>query len=1344
MEDRILKAVNTSSGKGFPQAPLPASPGNNPPDPEDRNTSPQSINLAQAADKNFVKLVQNESTGNQNYVINHGRLHANGYRLLKEGKEVRSRVISKAKENLYTLEADPKLIGSAPETVKDDFAADPSNPQNQPQLPAKTAKDEASAYIADLVDQGLLGEHVDQETVENYAKALIGDLPLQSDGTDPNKVSIDMLRQKIEENSGSEVASALFNVDPDDPAHVNLDSFIQQIRQKRSIEKQNESPKEKKDRQKDEQSIQESTEKMARMVLSAGFFAHDIGKPANFRQNKSRLVDSFGLQYYESMGYGFVNSMLGVQLKHLNVPVNNVEDFFMAVSAKDSSGNFIHFEFIKNTYMKLGYSAANSARKAEYYLQLLSNPLMPSFGYLQASGLSTHIQRAINCYNASDKNISADDLYRIDISASVAQDDDKPEDVKDLEKEKVLNLKSALRKEYLTDEEMEYGILHILQKPIGAKALTLDMDRFENLETHLSKKIILALKNDGQLAAFFERLKKLDVYSVDELLGKFDIQPEALKLIDPYIEEAKETLFDIAKEAPTGVKVDPGKAAEYLYKISLAKLRIQILQDLKSMGMKPNTFDKNQVKELIANRRQGSLESKLKGLLDWANGDIDPEKDYPLVTDSGIAERQQQLAVMFTRPEDVKNASYAKLKELHKQQAAVGGTPTRDPKELGKSTPTAKDDELDPAIANSVESAIQGRDLSILKVSKDLIYEINNSFIEMSNLEKGSLELVNKRDILEKFLNSRGISPSGAKSVADAVLNVVKGGVTGSSGGSPTSAKPEKDETAVPATVPDNADQSIEGILARLEGKNIRKVPKAVQKDIEKLKTYLEVNNADLTDKELQELFKYYNPPAPQFSFEEYAKANPQLFKVKGNQVFVKVGDTEVPVPENIKSSQENIERFIQQQEAAIQERKAQILEAERANLIAAIEKIDNIGKLKRQDKEKLLAKLIESGMNKAEATELLDQLIAAKRPVLEAKVQAKRKGLANSSKVKNIFTSDGESLTADEIMANRQGLEAAVFAEISDYFFSDEEAKGVAEQIVLQKYNEATQAKRLKEAEAKLGFEEGSNGKTSSTGELTLEINGQPVAVTVKKTNKGYEFIAGKDAKVVLPQDQVISKDGTIDFDVIVAELSSSVPAQQTEQINEKSKKENTTTADTAGIKPEVTSGKLTNAKDVASSIVGAIISGKPVRLAAPLTSLNEDSWFALVDGIAKSKAFKKLKLPPEAAEDIVFQITSAPENQLEFDFSNMIKATASKSIFSVLNNLVTKTVDFTSNQYTPSDFATTLVIGNYIDSLQQAEMLSEDSKAQIEMLVNNLLDEQKLTESSAKELLDKINLVV
>lgn len=1339
MKDRILKAVDTSSGKGFPQEPLPPGPSGNPTGPEDISTSPQSINLAQAAEKNFVKLVQNESTGNQNYVINHGRLHANGYRLLKEGKEVRSRVISKSKENLYTLEADPKLIGAAPKTVKDNFAADPSNPQNQPQLPAKTAQEEAASYIADLVDQGLLGKNVDQETVENYAKALLGDLPLQSDGTDPNKVSIDMLRQKIEENSGSEVASALFNVDPEDPAHVNLEEFIQKIRQKRSIEKQNESPKEKKDRQEDEKSVKENTEKMARMVLSTGFFVHDIGPPSNFRKNKSRLVDAYGLQYYESLGYGFVNSMLGVQLKHLNVPVNNVEDFFMAVSAKDSSGNFIHFEFIKNTYMKLGYSASNSARKAEYYLQLLSNPLMPSFGYLQASGLSTHIQKAINCYNASDKSINADDLYRINISTSVAQDDDKPEDVKDLEKEKALNLKAALRKEYLTDEEMEYGILHILQKPIGAKALTLDMDRFENLESHLDRKILLALKNDGKLEAFFERLKKLDIYSVDELLGKFDIQPEALKNIDPYIEEAKETLFDITKDAPTGAKVDPGKAAEYLYKISLAKLRIQILQDLKSMGMKPETFDKNQIKELISNRRQGSLESKLKGLLDWANGDVDPEKDYPLVTDAGIAERQQQLAVMFARPEDVKNASYTKLKELHKQQAAIGGGAITDPKATGKSTPVAKDDELDPAIANAVESAAQGRDGSILKVSKDLIYEINNSFIEMSNLEKGSLELINKRDVLEKFLNSRGISPSGAKSIADAVLNVVKGGVTGSSGGSPTSAKPENDEIAVPVTTPDNADQSIEAILQRLEAKNIRKVPKAVQKDIEKLKTYLEINNVDLTDKEVQELFKYYNPPAPQFSFEEYAKANPQLFKVKGNQVFVKVGDTELPVPENIKSSPEAVQQFIQEQEKIIQERRAQILDSERAKLVAAIEGIDNLGKLKRQDKEKVLAKLIESGMDKLEATALLEQLIAAKRPILEAKVQAKRKGLANSAKVKNIFTSDGESLTADEIMANKNGLASAVLTEINDYFFSDEEAKGVAEQIVLQKYNEALQAKKLKEAELKLGFEEGPTGKLSSSGEIVLQINNQPVAVTVKKTNKGYEFIAGKDAKIVLPQEEIISKDGNIDFDVIASSIATAMPTQQ-ETISNTETNIEEASRKSEGIVPEIKNGNLTNVGDVASSIVGSIISGKPVKLATPLTSLNENSWFALVDRIAKSKAFKKLKLPPEAAEDIVFQITSAPEDQLEFDFSNALKTSTAKSIFNIWSNMVTKTVDDISNEQL-ADISLVLVIENYIDSLKQAGMLSEEDMAQVEMLVNDFVSKGKLSEKSANKILNTFN---
>lgn len=1343
-EETTLKAVNTKEGSGFPERPEPFSPGQEKPDPSQRETLPQNLNLEQAASKNFVKVVQNPSTGNTNYVINHGRLHANGYRLFKEGKEVRSRVISKNKENLYTIQADEKLIAGAPSTVKDDFSADPTSPQQQAQPPSRTALEEAKDYVDDLVQQGLLGDNVDQQSVENYAKALAGMLPLQADGTDPNQISVEMLKNRIEENSGSEVASALFNIDPDDPNHVDIEGFIQQIRQKRSLEEQT-GTGEPREEQENPKEVEEKLKTMSEWVLPMGFIVHDVEDPSELRNNKNSIVQDQGLQYYESLGYGFVNAMLGVQLKHLNVPVSDYEDFFSAVSAKDNSGNFIHFDFVKTTYMKLGYSAASAAKKAEYYLNLVNSKSTKDFAYLEASGLATYIARAINCYNGSDSSISADDLYKLKsinpsedkkkkISGSSGsvelQTEDEPEDVNELEKTKVLELKAALHEQYLTDEELEYGILHILTKPIGYKYLTLDMDRVDHIISHISKKLILAMKNDGKLEAFLNKLRQVDVYTVEELYGKFDIQPSSLKHIDTSIEEAKETLFDLIKSVTTGPKIEPEETAELINKINLAKIRVQVLQDLKSTGMKAKNFDKEEIKEFIENRRRSKLESQMQELIDWAMGDVQPDKDYPMITDSGVAERQQQLGVVFSKASDVKHASYRKLKDLHKKQAYQIGQ-VKSATERGVSMPKAPDDELLPEVSGAVESAIQGKDLNILKLSSDMIYEINNSFNEMSQLEENSPDLETKRKILEKFLNSRGMSPAGAKSAADAVLNVVKGKQPGSKGSSPAVAEANQ-EPQVQAIQKPEEELSPEKILKKLEAANIRKIPKSAQANIEKLKSYLEVNNVELSDMELQELFKYFNPPAPQFSFEEYVKRNPNLITSRNNKFFIKIGNKEIPLPENIRDSEEAIAQFIEQNKALEEKAKIERIEAAKNKVLQNIERIDSIGKLKRQDRQMLIQQLIDAGMSDGEATAIVDSMLSAKRPVLEAKVQAKLKGLENSSKVRNIFMSDGNSLTSDEISANFSGLVAAVYSEISDFYMDDNQARVTAEKIVNNKLQEATNIEKINKLDESLGIK-AKNGKPGNSGELDLAINGVSTKVKVRKTEDGYVF-SSDAAEIEIPREELLK--GNVDYDLIAQQLEAMSPKTVT-KLDENSPDVQETTPELQATPVKVKNGKLSDVASVASGIVGSILSGKPVRLSASLSGLDENSWFALSDAIAKSKTFKKLKLPSSAADDIVFKLTNADPKELEFDLSEILKPESEttelkrdefgnvirKSSFSVWTDFLTKSLS--NNEQNPDQqkkFAYEMIITEYIDNLKMAQEFDDLEKAKIRRLLEDL----------------------
>lgn len=1358
---KVTKAVNTSSGKGYPEAPEPVKPGANPPDPAQRQTSPQTMTLREAAGKNYIKPVQSTATGGTNFVINHGRLHANGYRLLKEGKEVRSRVISEKNEQLYTIQADPKLIGSAPETVKDDFAADPSNPQQQVGPASKSAFEEAKDYVMDLADQGLLGEKLDQSSLENYARALTGVLPIQQDGTDPNKIAVDMLRKKIEENSGSEVASALFNVDPEDPSHVDLEQFIKQIREKQKLEGTPEKTKEEKKEGQDEKSLQEKMEFIAEEVLPVGFILFDVKSPAELRSAKARIVAQQGLQTYEGMVHGFVQQMAGLYLKHLKIPVSNLEDFLSALSTQDSSGNYNHFDFIKTSFMKLGYNATDAAKKAENYLDIISRADNQNFFYLSASGINRSLYSALNLYNISDGSINPDDLYKDALGTpAAAAEDEKPEDPKALEKEKALKLKQALQQQYLTDEELEYGILHILQKPKGYASLTIDLDRALNLEDHLHRKLVLALKNDGKLEELLKELQKIDILSIDELLGKFDIQPSKLKNIDETIEEAKQHLFDVLKTTPTGVKADADQVAEHLIKINLARMKVQVLQDVKAAGMTPATFDKEKVKQYIEKRNSVSLTTKIKGLFDWANGDITPEKDYPMVTDSGIAERQQQLAFVFEKPADVKNAGYEKLKQIHKEMAQIG---RQKPEDKGISTPKAKNDELAGEIANVVEGALQGKDLNILKVSKDLIYELNNTFIEMSQLGKDSTELDNKRNILEKFLASRGLSPAGAKAAADAVLQVVKG-LQPMSRGSVSVNQPstESDISRAEPTSTVSASPRIEDILAKLQSFKINKIPKPVQGNLEKLKTYLELNNAQLSDGEIQELFKHFNPEPPQFSFEEYVKRNPNRFNIKGNKAFIVIDGQEIPIPENVRASAEQLSQFIKSQEEAVQLAKRQKIEATKKKVLDVIERLDNIGKVKKQDVNALVKELVESGMNEGEARLLVEKAIADKKPILEAQVQAARKGLANSAKVRSIFTSDGKSLTSDEIYANISNLSLAVFNQISNYYFSDNEALSVAEKIVVEKYQEAKNKEKIQKVEEQLGFERDDNDRMSSSGEVILAINGKPTPVKVKRVNKGYEFSTG-NAKITIPATTFSGEK--VDFDPIAQELEALIPQEQVLQENstegltgnsleETGEQPQEVSSEPEGIKPEIKNGKLTNVKDVASSIVGSILAGRPVRLTSPLSNLNEDSWMALADAISKSKTFKKLKLSPNVADDIVFRLTSANPEELEFDLSDLLSQgdkpkeieydefgnVIRKSMFSAWKDLITKTVDTLSNEQLAS-FSLVLVIENYINSLKQAGSLSEDDKAELEMLINDLIDKNKLSTEDSNQLLAKLN---
>lgn len=1337
-DNLILKAVDTQTGSGFPEAPEPVVPGKETINPAERDTAPQTMSLSEAAQKNYVKRVQNESTGNENYVINHGRLHSNGYRLLKEGKEVRSRVISVKNEQLYILEADPKLIGSAPTPIKEDFAADPTNPERQAQPASRSALEEATDYIQDLVDQGLLGEKIDQKSLENYAQAVAGMLPVQSDGTNPNDITVELLRKKIEENSGTEVASALFNVDPEDPNHVDIDKFVAQIRQKRKIEEQSTGKKEEKP------AVDKvSLEKAAKEVIPAGFIVFGINNPKDFRKQKMKFYRDGNLQMYESMAHNFVNRMLAIQFKYLGIPIANVEDFFDAIGSKDSVGNFTHFEFVKNTFLKLGYNPTDAGKKAEYYLNILADQNSREFYSLTATGLNFSALGSVNLYKTLDGSINADQLYA-QSAIEASSEAEQAEDPQQVEKEKVIALKESLNKQYLTDEEMEYGILHILQKPIGYKHLTLDMDRVESLEEHISRKTILSMKNDGILDIFFSELAKIETISTDEISGKFDIQPSTLKHIDVSIEEAKNTLFKIITQTPTGPKIDPQEYAEHAVKMYLAKMRVQILQDLKAMGMKPTNFDKNKIRELIEIRKQIKLGSKYRGLLDWANGDIDPNKDYPMVTDSGIAERQQQLAHVFEKPADFRRAEYEKLKEKHKQIFMGNIGQTKTPVEEGKSTPQASDGELSSEISNAVESSLQGKDLNVLKLSKDLIYEINNTYTEMLQIKDNESELENKRNILEKFLSSRGLTPAGAKAAADAVLNVIKG--THSSGlpiGSGSNRPKENAEKpGVPTQAIGQEAPSIEKIMKSLEAKGVRKIPKGVQGNLDRLKAYLEINNAGLTENEVQMLFTHFNPPAPQFSFEEYARRNPNRFAERNGKFYIIFNGKEVPVPENIKSSEEALTAFINDQETKEKEIKAQKLQQVSEKVKDLIARIDSVGKFKRQNKKELIQQLVDAGMSEAEASLMVETLLRDKIPVLQAKVQAKIKGLENSSKVKNIFTSDGKSLTADEISTNISGLSAAVLSEISDYFIDDKEALETAEKIVLSKYQQAVQAEKLMALEEQLGIKP-KEGKPGTSGVLDLVVNGNPTKVKVKKVDDTYVLTSGDGAEIQIPQKELLAA-GQVNYDLIAQQLESLTPQKVENKTPEKLEGEPAVELkDDGAIPVKIKGGALTNAKDLASNIVGAILSGTPIRLSAPITRLDEKSWFDLVDAISKSKAFKKLKLPPEAAEDIVFQITSAPDDQLEFDLSNMLKAEASKSIFNVMANVINKTVDSIS-QNDISDMSVVLVLENYIDSLQQADMFSEDNKAQFEMLINDLLSKGKLSEESANNLLNKINLNV
>lgn len=1330
----IVKAVDVERGSGFPQKPEPVSPGANPLNPEERKTSPQTMSLADAAQKNYVKRVQNESTGNENYVINHGRLHANGYRLLKEGKEVRSRVISVKNEQLYTLEADPKLIGAAPETVKENFAADPSNPERQAEPASRSALEEAKSYVQDLVDQGLLGERIDQKSVEDYAEAIAGMLPTQSDGTNPNDVTVELLRKKIEENSGSEIASALFNIDPEDPNHVDVDKFVKQIRQKRAVEEQAGvgKPKEK-------PSVDKATlEEVARRVLPESFVLFGIKAPKDFKKQKSKYPKL--QKTFESLSTDFVQRMLAVQLKHLGMPANNVDDFFDAIGSKDSLGNFTHFEFVKNCYLKLGYSPTEAGKKAEYYLSVMSNADSKQFFRLSASGVNASIISSLNFYRELDGTVNADQIYTQGIIDQEGGDTTN-EDPKQIEKEKVIALKQALNQQYLTDEEMEYGILHILQKPIGYKFLTLDMDRVESLEDHINKKTILAMKNDGILDIFFRELAKIETVSTDEIYGKFDIQPSALKNLDVSIEEAKNTLFDVIKQTPTGAKIDPEQYAEHMLKLHLAKMRVQILQDLKAMGMKPSNFDKDKIRELVDIRNKIKLSSSSKGLLDWANGEIQPTKDYPMVTDSGIAERQQQLAHVFAKPEDFRNAGYEKIKELHKQMfMGVVGKPNN-PIEEGKATPKAREDELSDEISNAVESSLQGKDLNVLKLSKDLIYEINNTFIEMSQLKDNVTELENKRNSLEKFLASRGLSPSGAKAAADAVLTVVKGDNSGGlpvGSGSPRTQQKDTPVSGVDSGTLNTEEPSIDKIIQRLEAKGIRKFPKSVQGNLERLKAYLEINNADLSENEVQMLFTHFNPPKPEFSFEDYALKNPNQFVQRNGKFYIKLGDREIPVPENIKGSEADLISFISAQEQQENQIKKQKLQQISEKIKDAISKIDSIGKLKRQNKKELIQQLVDAGMSEAEASLMIETLFKEKIPVLQAKVQAKIKGLENSAKVRNIFSSDGKSLTADEISSNLASLASAVMSEISDYFIDDKEAIAAAERIVATKYTEALQREKLVKLEEQLGIEE-RDGKPGTSGELDLVVNGDPVKIKVKKVDNGYVLTSKDGVEIQIPRKQLLDS-GQVDYDSIAQQFAELSPKKVDLQ-NLDTSLNNPVEKTDGSIPVELKKGKLSNPQDLASNIVGAMLSGRPVKLSAPITSLDEKSWFALVDAIAKSKAFKKLKLPPEVAEDIVFKITSAPDDQLEFDLSNALKAETSKSIFNVMSNVITKTIDSMISQNTLSDMSIVLVIENYIDSLSQAGMLSEDDRAQFEMLINDIAEQGKLTDDSKESLLTKLN---
>lgn len=1333
-DNLILKAVDTQTGSGFPEAPEPVVPGKETINPAERDTAPQTMSLAEAAQKNYVKRVQNESTGNENYVINHGRLHSNGYRLLKEGKEVRSRVISVKNEQLYTLEADPKLIGSAPTPVKEDFAADPTNPERQAQPASRSALEEAKDYIQDLVDQGLLGEKIDQKSLENYAQAVAGMLPVQSDGTNPNNITVELLRKKIEENSGTEIASALFNIDPEDPNHVDIDKFVAQIRQKRKIEEQSTGKKEEKPTV-----DKDSLEKAAKEVIPAGFIVFGINNPKDFRKQKMKFYRDGNLQMYESMGHNFVNRMLAVQFKYLGIPIANVDDFFDAIGSKDSVGNFTHFEFVKNTFLKLGYNPTDAGKKAEYYLNILADQNSREFYSLTATGLNFSALGSVNLYKTLDVSINADQLYAqaaIDASLEVEQ----AEDPQQVEKEKVVALKESLNKQYLTDEEMEYGILHILQKPIGYKHLTLDMDRVESLEEHISRKTILSMKNDGILDIFFREIEKIETISTDEISGKFDIQPSTLKHVDVSIEEAKNTLFKVITQTPTGPKINPQEYAEHTVKLYLAKLRVQILQDLKAMGMKPTTFDKEKIRELIEARKQSRLSSKSKGLLDWANGDVDPNKDYPMVTDSGIAERQQQLANVFEKPADFRRAEYEKLKEKHKQVFMGNIGQPKTPVEEGTVTPQANDGELSAEISNAVESSLQGKDLNVLKLSKDLIYEINNTFTEMSQIKDNESELENKRNILEKFLSSRGLTPSGAKAAAEAVFTVIKGTHSGGLPVGSGSERPQQKQENASAQPVQQELPSIEKVMQSLEAKGVRKIPKGVQGNLARLKAYLDINNAGLTENEIQMLFTQFNPPKPQFSFEDYAKQNPNRFIERNGKFYIVFDGKEVPVPENIKNSEEAINSFIGDQEAKEKEIKAQKLQQVSEKVKDLIARIDSVGKFKRQNKKELIQQLVEAGMSEAEASLMVETLLREKIPVLQAKVQAKVKGLENSAKVRNIFTSDGKSLTADEISTNISGLSAAVLSEISDYFIDDKEALEAAEKIVIGKYQQAVQAEKLVALEEQLGIK-AREGKPGTSGELDLVVNGNPTKVKVKKAEDLYILTSSDGAEIQIPQKELLAA-GQVNYDLIAQQLESLTPTKvESTAETAVENKEAVEPQDDGAIAVQVKNGKLTNAKDLASNIVGSILSGKPVRLSSPITRLDEKSWFDLVDAISKSKAFKKLKLPPEAAEDIVFQITSAPDDQLEFDLSNMLKAETSKSIFNVMANVITKTVDSIMSQDTLSDMSIVLVVENYIDSLQQAGMFSEDNKAQFEMLINDLLVKNKISEESSNKLLDKIS---